>query len=65
MVNLAVPDGIVSATVPVGTVMSRNGELDSDLLSALVRDASPIARGLFGANPDQLQFVNYLPHPDE
>lgn len=64
-VTLAVPEGIVSATVPVGTVTSRNGELDSDLLSALVRNASPIARGLLGANPDELEFVNYLPHPDE
>lgn len=64
-VKLAVPEGIVSATIPVGTVTSRNGKLDSELLSALVRTASPIARGLLGADSDQLEFVNYLPHPDD
>ncbi|MFV1963173.1 MAG: hypothetical protein ACC658_15225, partial [Acidimicrobiia bacterium] len=64
-VKLAVSEGVISATIPVGTITSRDGDLDAELLSALVRTASPIARGLLGANPDQLEFVNYLPHPDE
>jgi hypothetical protein len=64
-VKLAVSEGVIGATIPVGTITSRDGDLDSELLSALVRTASPIARGLLGANPDQLEFVNYLPHPDE
>jgi hypothetical protein len=64
-VKLAVPEGVISATIPVGTITSRSGDLNAELLSALARTASPIARGLLGANPDQLEFVNYLPHPDE
>jgi len=64
-VKLAVPEGVISATIPVGTTTSRDGDLDAELLSALARTASPIARGLLGANTDQLEFVNYLPHPDE
>jgi len=64
-VKLAVSEGVISATIPVGTITSRDDDLDSELLSALVGTASPIARGLLGANPDQLEFVNYLPHPDE
>jgi hypothetical protein len=63
-VRLTVPEGVISATIPVGTITSYDGDLDAEMLSALVRNASPIARGLLGANPDQLEFVNYLPHPD-
>jgi len=64
-VKLAVPEGVISATIPVGTTTSRSGDLNAELLSALVRTASPIARELLGADPGQLEFVNYLPHPDE